>query len=235
MFSNGIDKNNQPQASTIDSVMPYTPAPARKTISIKVPGSIKVPTLDGVFASEEWPGVFQRLDREPSRQAYSGAPVLVKFSYDQKFLYIGAMVTMFDQANIKMGETWKENDGIEISVGGFEKSKPVTFVIRSYVNGTIQSVTDAGAPASTAKNLRIGTKFVSKIMDKPRKGWIGEWAIPLKELGLEIKPDMKVPFNICAFVNEYDNWHCWEGTLGESWQVDQGGSLQFSGANPVNK
>ncbi|MEI6141676.1 MAG: right-handed parallel beta-helix repeat-containing protein [Mariniphaga sp.] len=65
IFSNGVDKNNQPQASTIDSVMPYTPSPARKTMSIKIPDIIKVPTLDGELAPDEWSGVFQRLDREP--------------------------------------------------------------------------------------------------------------------------------------------------------------------------
>ena len=234
-FSNGHGKNNQPQAFTIDSTMPFTPVPAHKTKPIMIPRATKAPTMDGGFAADEWIGEFQRLDREQTRQAYSGAPVLVKFSWDNKFLYIGAMITMFDIANISKGETWGKDDGLEISIGGFEKSKPVTFVIRSYVNGTLQSVTDAGATGVQAERLRIGTSYVSKIMDKPRKGWIGELAIPLKELGLIPKPDMKVAFNACAFINEYDKWHCWEGTLGESWQVNQGGALQFSSSNPAIK
>ncbi len=228
-FSNSRDKNNRPQAFTIDSVMPFTPVPSHKTKPIMILRSIKAPTLDGEFTGDEWKGEFQRLDREPSRQAYSGAPVLLKFSWDNKFLYIGAMVTMFDIANISKGETWGKNDGLEISIGGFEKNKPVTFVLRSYVDGTIQSVTDAGANSMLAERLYTGTKYVSKIMEKPRKGWIGEWAIPLKALGLNPKPDLKLAFNACAFINEYDNWHCWEGTLGESWQVDQGGTLEFVG------
>jgi hypothetical protein len=58
-------------------------------------------------------------------------------------------------------------------------------------------------------------------------GWIGEWAIPLDAIGLKPEPDTKVPFNMCAFLNEYGKWHCWEGTLGESWQVDKAGSLLF--------
>ena len=234
-FSNSHSKSNQPQAFTIDSTMPFTPVPAHKTKPIMISLTTKIPTLDGEFSTDEWPGEFQRLDREPSRQAYSGAPVLVKISYDHKFLYIGAMVTMFDQANISKGETWGKNDGIEISIGGFERSKSTTFVLRAYVNGTLQSVTDAGASSLSAGRLRTGTKYASRIMEKPRKGWIGEWAIPLKELGLEIKPYIRIPFNICAFVNEYDNWHCWEGTFGESWQVDQAGVIQFLGANPANK
>ena len=230
IFSNGRDKNNMPQAFTIDSVMPYVPIPAHKTRPIEVMRSIKAPMPDGDLATDEWTGAFQRLDREPSRQAYSGAPVMVKFSWDNKFLYIGAIMSMFDIINISQGDNWGKDDGVEISVGGFtDKGKPVTFVIRAYVNGTVQSVTDAGATDLAAERLGKGVRFVSKIMEKPRKGWIGEWAIPFGAIGLKPKPGLKVAFNMCAFINEYDNWHCWEGTQGESWQVDQAGILRFIG------
>ena len=70
--------------------------PSRKTRPIEVMRSIKAPALDGELATDEWPGEFQRLDREPSRLPYSGAPVVVKYSWDNKYLYIGAMMTMFD-------------------------------------------------------------------------------------------------------------------------------------------
>ena len=63
------------------------------------------------------------------------------------------MVTMFDAANISKGDKWGKDDGIEISVGGFDKSKPATFVIRSFVNGTVHSVTDAGLTAVSAQRL----------------------------------------------------------------------------------
>jgi hypothetical protein len=227
IFSNGRDKNNMPQAFRIDSVMPFVPLPAHKTRPIEVMRSIKAPTLDGNLATDEWPGGFQRLDRLPSRWSYSGAPVLVKYFWDNKFLYIGAMLTMFDITNISKGDSWGKDDGVEISIGGFEKDKPAIFVIRGYVNGTVQSVTDAGAPAASAQRLGKAVRYVSKIMERPGKGWIGEWAIPLDAIGLKPKPDLKVAFNMCAFVNEYDKWHCWEGTLGESWEVYKAGILQF--------
>jgi hypothetical protein len=192
-----------------------------------VMSSTKAPILDGALATDEWPGVFQRLDRLPSRLPASGAPIMVKYSWDKKYLYIGAIMVMFDNNNIIRGDKWRKDDGVEISVSGFDKGKPVTFVIRSYVNGTLQSVTDAGAPTMAAERLGKGVRYVSKLRERPGIGWIGEWAIPLDALGLKPKPGMQAAFNMCAYINEYGNWHCWEGTLGESWQVDKAGILQF--------
>ena len=226
IFSNGRDKNNTPQAFTIDSAMPASQVLWHKTDPIPVTRCVKAPSLDGDLAPGEWAGEFQRLDRNPSREQYSGAPVLVKFSYDQKFLYIGAIMTMFETENIRKGNSWGKDDAVEISIGGLtDQSKPMTYVIRTYVDGTIQSITDAGADESSAVHLGKGVQFVSKIAEEPRKGWSGEWAIPLEALGLKPTPELKVLFNMCAYVNEYEKWHCWEGTLGDSWQVSQAGTL----------
>lgn len=227
IFSKGGGKNTNPQPFTIDNEMPSTPLPARKTNPIAILPALNAPVPDGNFTAEEWTGQFLRLDREPSGRMCSGAPVLVKFSRDNKFLYIGAMINMFDSSNIRKGVSWGKDDGIEISLGGFDKGKPVTYVIRSYSNGTLQSITDAGATVALAERLGKGTRYGSKIREKPGKGWIGEWAIPLETIGLKPKPGLLINFNMCAFVNEYDNWHCWEGTQGESWQVGQGGTLQL--------
>lgn len=68
---------------------------------------------------------------------------MVSFSRDGEFLYVGALMIMFDIDNISMGNIWEKDDGVEISIAGFDKSKPATYVIRSYVDGTVQSVTDA--------------------------------------------------------------------------------------------
>lgn len=228
LYSNALVKNDIPQAFTIDSVMPYVPVPEHKTDPIIVRFTTQPPTLDGNISAEEWPGDFLRLDRKPTREPYSGAPVITKFSWDNKFLYVGAIMAMFDVNDISQGDKWGKDDGVEISIRGYaDKNKPVIYVIRAYYNGTIQSVTDAGAPDKDAKHLEKEVQFVSKIIDKPRNGWMGEWAIPFDALGIKPNQDMKIAFNMCAFVNEYDNWHCWEGTLGASWQVDQAGILQL--------
>ena len=228
IFSNGRGLNNSPQAFTIDSVMPSMPIPGRKSYPIEVLRTIKTPSLDGNLTSDEWPGDFQRLDREPSRLPASGPPVLVKFSYDDQFLYLGAIVTMFEPEKISQGSAWGKDDGIEISLGGLTgKGKPVTYVIRTYIDGTVQSVTDAGATAREAEHLGKEVRFIPKMKQKRGNGggWIAEWAIPFRAIGLKPKPNLKVAFNMCAYLNEYGKWHCWEGAQGESWQVDQAGML----------
>lgn len=227
IFSGGSNKGDILQAYKIDSAMPLFPIPAHKTRPVEVIRSAKAPVLDGELKANEWAGEYYRLDREPSRFPYSGAPVIVKFSSDNKFLYIGGMMMMFDTINISKGDRWGKDDGVEISIGGFDKGKPVTYVIRSYVNGTMQSLTDAGATAAAAERLGKGVRYVSRIMAKPTNGWTGEWAIPLNLLGLKPGSGQKIAFNICAFINEYDKWHCWEGTQGENWEVDKAGILQF--------
>ena len=59
------------------------------------------------------------------------------------------------------------------------------------------------------------------------KGWRGEWAIPCAALGLKPAPGVKMAFNMAAFCSEFGEWHCWEGTLAETWRLDQAGTLQF--------
>ncbi len=225
IFYSGGDKN---KAYLINSEMPHTPKPAQKDKPIEVKRSMKPPKIDGNLAMGEWLGSFQHLNRMPSRRPSSGAPVLSKFSWDNEFLYIGAIIPMFNKDNINLGNSWEKDDAVEISLGGYYKGDSVTYVIRSYVNGSIQSITDAGVSDTAAQKLEKRVRYVSKIMEKSNKeGWVGEWAIPLKLLGLNPKSDLKIPFNMCAFVNEYDCWHCWEGTLGETWEVDKAGMLHF--------
>jgi hypothetical protein len=38
---------------------------------------------------------------------------------------------------------------------------------------------------------------------------------------------MKVPFNLTVYRTEDEVWRSWEGTLGQSWQLDQAGTLQL--------
>ena len=50
---------------------------------------------------------------------------------------------------------------------------------------------------------------------------------PGPPLGLKPKPGMKIPFNMTVYRSADNVWRCWEGTLGESWELDQAGTLQL--------
>ncbi len=136
---------------------------------------------------------------------------------------------MFEPARISPGSAWETDDGVEIDIAGkTPDGQPATFVIRGYANGTLQSVTDAGAPADAAERLGRGVRFaagVEKGRSGQARGWRGEWAIPFELLGLKLVPGLKVPFNMAAFCGEFGEWHCWEGTQAENWQLDQAGTL----------
>ena len=221
-------KNKGLQDFTIDSLMPQMPVPEHKTEPVFVNYINRSPVLDGKISTGEWPVNFFRLDRKPTRELYSGAPVIVRTAWDKKNLYIGTIIAMFDPANISLGDKWEKDDGMEISLEGVDDNgKPVIYIIRAYADGTVQSVTDAGVSGDAAGNLAGKVKFVTKMLESPRNGWCGEWAIPFKALGLKPGAGLNIAFNMCAFVNEYDKWHCWEGTLGENWQLDQAGMLQL--------
>ncbi len=226
IFSNASDKGATPQAFTIDSAAPEARTPNRKG-PLVISRAAKPPTLDGeraTLASGAWPGNYEMLERLPSRQLASGGTVFVKFCWDDECLYISAMINMIDKNRMARGHVWETDDGVEISLHGVDAGKPATFVIRGYADGTAQSVTDAGASAEAADRLGKDVRYMSK---PSSFGWIGEWAIPFNAIGLKPKPDLQMAFNVCAFVNEFDNWHCWEGTRGESWQVDNAGMLML--------
>lgn len=225
LYSEGRGENSLPQAFKIDSVIPAVSGPEHKTTPLQAVRCAKTPVLDGDIATDEWAAEYKRLDRDLSRLLFSGGSAWVKLSWDSKYLYVAAKMIMFDAKNISQGDQWGKDDGVEISISGFEKGKPSTFVIRSYASGAMQCVTDAGATALSSERLAKVVRYASRISEDRVKGWSSEWAIPWEALGLKPKPDMKIPFNICAFVNEYGKWHCWEGTLGESWQVNKAGTL----------
>jgi hypothetical protein len=233
IYRGGAGKEGVPQRYTISDVMPAEPAPARKTspaVAVRVSAA---PAIDGDIKTAEWPGKLQTLDREPSRFTVGGAPVLAKFAYDDTCLYVAANVTMFGPAKVTTNSTWGKDDGVEICIAGkAPDGKPVTFVVRGYPCGALQSATDAGAPADAAERLGKAARFAAQAIPGPGaalfgKGWRGEWAIPFSALGLTPTPGLTVPFNMSAFCSEFGEWHCWEGTQAESWRLDQAGTLSF--------
>ena len=229
IYRNGQVIDGISQAFTIDSAIPPYSIPERKTYPVNALRVSKAPKLDGNIEYNEWPKESYQLNREASRLPASGWYPRIKVSYDDKFLYLGVNIIMRDPGLIVKGSIWGKNDGFEVSIAGkTSKGTPANFVVRLYPDRTVQSLTDAGAPAALAQ--RLGKELRIVINDqKPNRGggWSCELAIPFKALGLKPAPGLKVAFNMCAYVNEYNNWHYWEGTQGEGWNMDQAGILQF--------
>jgi hypothetical protein len=231
LFRNGQGQQGQAQAFTIDDAMPpvATPGPrGEAAVAARVP---QAPTLDGEITVDEWPGKMQALSRDASRQSAVGPPVFVKLAYDDRCLYVGVTVAMFELAKIRRGSAWGQDDGAEICLAGrTPDGKPAVFVLRGYAGGASQSVADAGAPAEAVVRLGRETRFTAKVIlgrGKNEKGWRGEWAIPFAALGLQPAAGLKVPFNMGVYSSQYDQRNCWEGTQAENWRLDQAGTLQL--------
>jgi hypothetical protein len=221
---NGVGKDGAAQPFTIDDAMPPAPPPGRRPPATVVRVA-QPPTLDGEIGVQEWPGDALNLDRDPTRWPASGVPSFAEVACDDQFLYVAVSAGQYEISKLRKGTTWGQDDGAEIAVAGqLPGARPVTFVLRGYPNGSLQSTTDAGAPADAADRLRQRVRFATTVW---RHGWRGEWAIPLDAIGLTPAPGLKVPFNVAVFRAEDGVWRCWEGTLAESWRLDQAGMLRF--------
>ena len=228
LFRNGLTQDGQPQAYTITDAMPPVAEPKRMTWSASAVRVATPPTLDGEIGAEEWPGGLVRLDRTPSRWSASGAPVYARLSYDDQCLYVSINFVTFDVTKLRDGTEWGKDDGAEIALAGkTADGETATFVLRGYPGGELQSVTDAGASAAEAERFGKAVRFAAKPYGKTRGGWRGEGAIPWSALGLKPEAGMKIPFNLTVYRSADNVWRCWEGTLGQSWQLDQAGTLQL--------
>jgi hypothetical protein len=223
VYREGMDKNGQPQAFTIDDAMPPVSPPGRRTAPFQVERVAQPPKLDGEIAPDEWPDQRLSVDREKSRWSASGAPASARLGYDDRNLYVAVEVAMFDVAKLSKGSVWGEDDGMEIAIAG----TGATYVIRGFANGAVRSVTDAGASVEAASRLGSQVKFAAKAFGTRTGGWRAEWAIPLEAIGMKASPGGKVAFNLTIFRAEDRELRMLEGTLGESWKVDQAATLQF--------
>jgi hypothetical protein len=228
VFRNGLTKDGTVQPFTIDDAMPPVAEPKRMSWSATAVRVAQPPKLDGEIGADEWPGGLLRLDREPSRWSASGAPVFAELAYDDQCLYVAINAVAFDVRKLRDGTTWGQDDGAEVAIAGkAADGQPTTFVLRGYPSGKVESVSDAGASTDAARRPGEATRFVAKTYGKTRGGWRNEWAIPFESIGLKPETGLKFPFNLTVYRSEDGVWRCWEGTLAETWRLDEAGTLHF--------
>lgn len=227
VYRGGAEAGAVPQAFAIDAAMPAAPAPARRTSPVQVQRAPQPPVLDGEIGWEEWPAGQLSIERESSRWTGRGAPVFARLGYDEHNLYVAVNVVLFDVAKLRQGTAWGTDDGVEISLAGAEGA----FVLRGFADGKVQSVTVAGAPAAAAERVGRAVRFVAlpygKTKDDWKSGWRMEWAIPFEAIGVKSAPGLKIPFNLAIYRSEDGVSRSLEGTLAESWRLDQAATLQL--------
>lgn len=154
------------------------------------------PDIDGVFASAEWKGAIERLDRGPDGVLVGGALSHLRTSWDGGNLYVGVQVANFCTAEISQGAVWGADDGVEISVAGV--------TLRAFACGR-----------TTLAGVGSGEVNVCARMNDDRKPWnpkvlTVEAAIPFAALGIRPEPGLELPFNVRVHGSEFDEWRQWE-------------------------
>ena len=123
----------------------------------------------------------------------------------------------------RKGTEWGEDDAVEVALGGQDgDGKPVTWVLRGFAGGQIQSATVGGAMAESAQGLLKQVVYKSEIREKD---WRSEWIIPLDAIGAESEAGRPLPFNITAWRSENAEFRQYAGSLGETWDLQYGGRL----------
>lgn len=228
LFTGGALTSAAPRAFAIGDAMPASTPPVRRTWAYAVVGAKASPVIDGDMGWDEWPGELAAMDKEPSRWGASGAPAFAEFAWDERCLFVAVNLVAFDVSTVRTGCVWGVDDGAEVCIAGAgADGKPAVFVLRGFAGGSLSSVTAGGAPAADAAALGKAVKFAAKRYGKTRGGWRGEWAIPFEALGLKPAKAMKIPFNIGAYRVEDGARRCLEGTLAETWRLNEAAVLQL--------
>ena len=179
------------------------------------------PVIDGQASDGEWPGEELTMKETPGGVPIAGEPCTARVVTDGQQLFVH-MSTPASKAT--RGSEWRSDDGAEVCIRGkTPDGKAVVWVVRGFAGGAHGSSTEAGASASATQALGRTVSFRATV---GKKGWQGEWAIPLKALGVTPTAASAIPFNLGIFRSESGEWINWVGTRGPTWKLEGAGLLR---------
>ena len=185
----------------------------------------KTPVLDGKLEGDEWPPGGPGLYELPDQRRARGAPLVAKFCADKDNLYVAVSVVSMYPEERKLGNTWGTDEGLELTLGGSRPDgKPVTYVLRGFAEGKLDSLTVGGASEAEAKALAQAVGYASSV---GKQVWSTEWRVPFKALRFTPKDRATLPLNVTVYRSENKAFIQWAGTLGNTWDLERGGRLIF--------
>jgi len=188
----------------------------------------KPPAIDGKLAGDEWPSGGQDLSELPDQRRARGAPILTKLCADATNLYVGVAVVCMFPEDRKLGRVWGQDEAVELAVEGQRADgKPVTYVLRGFAGGAVESLTLGGATEAEAQSL---ARTIGYAPDVGKQVWRCEWRIPLAALRFTPSDRAVLPLNVTVYRSETNQFIQWAGTLGDTWDLKHGGRLMFGTA-----
>jgi hypothetical protein len=211
--------------TALSDAMPVTPVMPRQTPRYATATAMaQPPLLDGTLGGDRWPLGGVELSETPDQRRARGAPLIAKLCADATHLYVGLIVVGMFPEDRQLEHAWGKDEGVELALGGRRPSgAPLTYVLRGFADGTLESLTLGGATAAEAKRLPV--RFAAGV---DKRVWRCEWSVPLAALGFTPAKGAQLPFNLTVFRSEDRQFIQFAGTLGETWDLKRGGRLLIS-------
>ncbi len=183
----------------------------------------KPAVVDGVVGKDEYPAGVMVMKQTPEQMEIQGKPLQAKAFHDGKVLYVGVTVPFTAGTELAKNDFWSQSDGVEVCLRSASGTNAgPTFVIHGFSTGKQDSTIHGGATEEEAAALGKVATFAAKV---DKDSWTAEWAIPLAAAKITCAPGAKVDFNLGAWRSDSYEWVNWRGTLGPTYQLDNGGRL----------
>ena len=186
-------------------------------------------TVDGTIEAGEWNGanVTHAIPIEQSLEGGKAGPPSHAWIYaDDTGLRIAIDNAVDPNATLKKGNTWGDDDAVEVALRGGDKNAPI-LVFRGFPSGHWLVSPESGAAPAAVQRATHGTEYAARAVDQGR--WTAEWRIPWTALGITPAAGMKLAFNLTVRKSAEPVWLMWQSTGGNSFLVDRAGVLELVG------
>ncbi len=164
----------------------------------------------------------------PGRILAAGRPARLEVSHDGAgLLTIAIEVPLEQPLPSDTQPVWTESDGVECCLSDSDNNaRHPVFVLHGFPNGTFEVSDEAGAPREESARLAADVRYRATVTPD-RRSWRGEFAIPLRSIGLAGVPGTLLDFNAGVFRRESRQWLQWAGTPSQTWLVREAGQLRL--------
>lgn len=207
---------------------PPEPEPLRPVERLPVPPPFTVrrvataPRIDGKLDADEWPAETILLQQTTEREKQSSPPV-ARLAHDGQTLYVAVTIPLRNPGTLKLGNEWRTHDGVEVCLVDPQGAAPTfSHVSQGFASGTQQAVTDGGADEAATRRLGTAIRYAATVGEN---AWTGEWAIPFAAADITPSPGLRLPFNLCTYRSESNQWLLWVGTKGAAWRLAEAGTI----------
>jgi hypothetical protein len=200
------------------------PPPTAKVSPVTAPIAI-----DGTLNASEWWGL------DPAKgvaiaQGIQGEPVKPPsrawLAFDNEALYVAIDNTLDSSKPLLKGNTWGQDDAVEIAIRNTPVKGAPILVLRGYPSGHFESSDEAGAPAAAVKQAAQGVAYKAGIVSSQH--WVTEWRIPFASLGIDPAKQTRFEFNLSVRKTSPEpQWLMWVGTEAHTWDIQSAGVLEL--------